>query len=193
MSLRRPTLPGLLLLGTILLPGCLCDPQDSRPPGNGPDLSPREVSDERRPSSLLPPPREPGPARLEAAATVKAAGEEARRLTEALKAGGVDAREVAAVADMRGYRLYRKRYFRQAQVWFETAALVDPSFEPALFNAARCAVLLEQPVRARERINALKRLNTPLARSRLDLARQDPDFASLWTEAPPPSAPPTTP
>ena len=184
MYSRRPALPGLLLLGLILLPGCLCDHRDHPSHVTSPDLTPREIAEKNRPSSLRPPPREPGPARVEPPATVEAAGVEARRLTRALRSGGVDPREVAAVADMRGYRLYRKRYFRQAQVWFEIAASVDPSFEPALLNAARCAVLLKQPSRAQELLRSLGRLNTPLSRSRLGRAKQDPDFAPLWAAHP---------
>lgn len=185
MNSRRPHLSGLLLLGVILLPGCLCDHRDHPSHWTSPDLTLREISEENRPSSLRPPPREPGPAREEPPARVEAAAKEARGLTRALKAGGVDAREVAAVADMRGYRLYRKRYFRQAQVWFEAAATADPSFEPALLNAARCAILLERPDRARAFVSTLQRLNTPLAKSRLSLAKEDPDFAPLWAEQPP--------
>ena len=184
MPSRRPPLLGLLMLGAILPPGCLCDHEDHASHRTSTDLSSRKIAEENRPSSLQPPPREPGPARKEPPAKMEAATKEASGLTRALKASGVDAREVAAVADMRGYRLYRKRYFRQAQIWFEAAATADPSFEPALFNAARCAILLEHPARARALVSTLMRLNTPLAKSRLSLAKEDPDFAALWAEQP---------
>lgn len=171
-----------ILLSALFLPRCDCDP----PPRARalPDLSPRQVAEERRPSSLIPPRREPGPARMEARVRVKTIGEEARSLTAALRESGVDAREVASVADMRGYRLYRKRYFHQALVWFEAAVKVDPAFEPALFNAARCAMLLNEQSKAARLLAALGRLNTPLARSRLAMAREDPDFAALWSNLP---------
>jgi len=168
-----------LLICAVLLPRCDCDPPVANPLA-WPDLSARQLAENRRPSSLKPPKREPGPARMEARARVKKAGDEASSLTATLRESGVDAREVASIADMRGYRLYRKRYFRQAQSWFEAAVKVDPSFEPALLNAARCAMLLKDQAKAARMLSTLGRLNTPLARSRLALARMDPDFAALW-------------
>ncbi len=181
MGLRASFVLTLAAAVAGMLPCCLCDPspQMNRAASHGPDMTPRAVAKEARPSSLLPPPREPGPHRQEPRRQVAAAREEAGRLVSSLAAGGIDAREAASVADMRGYRLYRKRHIKKAQAWFEAAVKADPSFEPPLLNAARCAVLLNQPERARGHLRTLKQLDTPLARSRLNIATSDPDFAPL--------------
>jgi Tfp pilus assembly protein PilF len=88
------------------------------------------------------------------------------------------------MADIRGYRFYRQRYFRQAQAWFEVAVRSDPTFEPSLRNAARVAALLGEPQRAQNLLHRLGRLNTPLSRSLLRIVSQDPDFASLRAKRP---------
>ncbi len=104
---------------------------------------------------------------------------EAQRLTRALLAGGVAAREVTSVADIRGYRLFRRRYHRQAQVWFETAVGVDPTFEPALYNAALTAALLADRPRALRHLERLRRLGTPLGRRRLTRAARSPHLRAI--------------
>ena len=126
-----------------------------------------------------PPPREDGPPLPETAKEIEAAAREAAQLAAALVKGGVPPREVASVADMRGYRLYRRRAFRQARAWFDTAIGVDARFELSLYNAARCAALLGKNVEARGLLARLRALDTPLARSRLRLAERDPDLATL--------------
>jgi hypothetical protein len=130
-------------------------------------------------SLASPPPREEGPPRSESPAQVATAQLEANRLVLALSKGGVPSREVASVADMRGYRLYRGRLFAQARAWFLAATRVDPSFELSLYNAARCDALLGDGTQARAYLARLRRLDTPLARSRLRLAERDPDLAIL--------------
>lgn len=176
----KPFALTLLFAAASLAPGCLCDPTPGpAAPAAAPDLSARELYEARRPNSLKPPPREPGPPREETERQVEQARKEAAGLMQSLSASGIDAREKASVADMRGYRLYRKRNLKQAQVWFERAVEVDPTFEPSLLNAARCAVLLGQPDQARAHLQTLKKLDTPLARSRLALTTTDPDFQPL--------------
>jgi Flp pilus assembly protein TadD len=110
-----------------------------------------------------------------------AASEEARKLVQALVSGGVSVREAASVADMRGYRLYRRRAFGQARAWFRAAVSVDPDFELSLYNGARCAALLGDLGEARALLGRLRRLGTPVARARLELARTDPDLRALWS------------
>lgn len=132
-----------------------------------------------RPSSLRPPPREPGPPREESEEQVRRAEREARKLVEALIQGGVERREVCSMADIRGHRLFRRRYFRQARVWFEAAVRTDPTFEPALLNAARATAAAGDRAAAVRHLKALEKLGTPLARSRLRLAAEDPDLAGL--------------
>lgn len=83
------------------------------------------------------------------------------------------------MADIRGYRLFKRRYFRQARIWFEAAVRSDPTFEPALFNAARAAAAAGDLAAARRHLRRLQRLNTPLARSRLRLAPSDRDLKAL--------------
>jgi Flp pilus assembly protein TadD len=91
----------------------------------------------------------------------------------------VQRREVASVADMRGYRLYRRRVFGQARSWFLIAVEVDPSFELSLYNAARCSALLGEVRSARALLDRLRKLDTPLARARLEAAPSDPDLRGL--------------
>ena len=83
------------------------------------------------------------------------------------------------MADIRGYRLFRRRSFGQALRWFETAARIDPTYEPALFNAARAAALLGAVHRAREHLAKLRALGTPLSRRQLDAAARHEDFKAL--------------
>lgn len=108
------------------------------------------------------------------------AAAEARRLTETLTESGISPREAASVADMRGFRLYRRRRYAQALAWFEQAIRTDGSFELSRFNAARCAMLLDRPEVARGHLRALAALSTPMARSGLAMARRLTDFAALW-------------
>ena len=143
-----------------------------------PRLDDRDPADDR-PSSLRPPPREPGPPRPETDGQVEAARREARSLVSSLRAGGVAPREVTSTADIRGYRLFRRRYFRQALAWLEAAVRSDPTFEPALYTAARAAAAAGEPDAARGYLRGLAALKTPLARDRLRMARQDPDLAPI--------------
>lgn len=110
---------------------------------------------------------------------MEAARREARSLVNTLRAGGVAPREVTSTADIRGYRLYRRRYFRQALAWLEAAVRTDPTFEPALFNAARAAAAAGELEAARGYLRRLAALETPLARDRLRMARQDADLGPL--------------
>jgi hypothetical protein len=165
-----PRIRALPLLAALALLACS---HRSRPAG--PDLGP-EVGP---PRFAPPPPREPGPPRTEEAAQVEAAAKEARALVQSLVQGGVPAREAASVADMRGYRLYRRRLFGQARAWFRAAVEADPRFELSLFNGARCAALLGDLGEARTFLDRLSALATPLARARLELTRTDPDLKAL--------------
>jgi tetratricopeptide (TPR) repeat protein len=90
----------------------------------------------------------------------------------------VPAREAASVADIRGFRLYRRRYYGQALEWFAAAVAADPSFELALYNAARAAALGGRPELARGYLSRLRALATPLARTLASRAAADPDLAS---------------
>jgi hypothetical protein len=165
-----PVLAGLLLLQC---------PTDPRPqPGEQAQAKAADPADERG-SSLQPPPRQPGPPRLETRQQVQAAQKEAFRQTRSLLEAGVPPREVASVADTRGYRLYRTRHLGQARAWFEAAVSVDRSFELSLYNAARCAALQGDHRAARRHLLSLQRLDTPLSRARMSMASQDPDLQSL--------------
>jgi hypothetical protein len=126
------------------------------------------------------PPREEGPPRAETGELLTGAATEAERLADALLGGGIPPREAASVADMRGYRLYRRRLFGQALAWFSRAVKTDPSFEPSLYNAARCAALLGEVQKARAYLQQLRGLRTPLAHARLQRAPTDPDLASAY-------------
>ena len=121
--------------------------------------------------------RDAGPAvaRPESPERIEAAASEARQLTAALLSGGVDRREVTSVADIRGYRLYRRGLYRQARVWFEIGVEIDPTFEPCLHNAARVAALLGDQDAARAHLAQLARLDTPMGRRFLrSLAAESP-------------------
>jgi tetratricopeptide (TPR) repeat protein len=164
----------------VLLAGCRC-PAD-RPPPSAVEEPRADVADpaDDRPSSLLSPPREPGPPRAESDEQVERARREAEALVVSLRAGGVAPREVTSTADIRGFRLFRRRYFRQARVWFEAAVRSDPTFEPALYNAARAAAAAGDLRAAREHLRRLAALKTPLARGKLRQARDDSDLAELY-------------
>ena len=166
IRLRAPALAALLLL----VPAC-SSRSGPRPPDLGPEVGP--------PRFAAPPPREPGPPRPESAAQIEAAVKEARGLAQSLVEGGVPRREVASVADVRGYRLYRRRAFGQARAWFRAAVEVDPRFELSLYNGARCSALLGDLSGARALLDRLRALDTPLARARLELSRTDPDLQAL--------------
>jgi len=174
LSLHRPVARaaalGSLALCLCLDPGCRCDHAPS-PERTGPD--------ERIASRLDPPPREEGPPRAETAAELASSEREARTLIESLRAGGVPGREAASVADIRGYRLYRRRCYGQALAWFEAALAAEPGHELALLNAARSAHLRGQDRRARLLLARLARLETALARSPLRRAAEDPDLRPL--------------
>jgi len=126
-----------------------------------------------------PPPREPGPPRPESAPQIAAASAEAAQLIGELVKGGISGREAASVADMRGYRLYRQRYFGRARAWFRAAIQADPTLELSLYNGARCAALLGDVDDARALLSRLRRLGTPLSRARLRSSLTDPDLAAL--------------
>ncbi len=99
-------------------------------------------------------------------------------MIESLIAGGIAKREVTSIADIRGYRLYRRRYFGRAHIWFSAAVRTDPTYELSLYNAARTAALLGKVDTAQGLLQRLRRLDTPLARHRLQLAASDPDLAA---------------
>ena len=128
---------------------------------------------------LRPPPRQPGPARRETPAQLKRVQAEAERFVSSLLAAQYSRREITSMADIRGYQLYLNRYVASADLWFREAIRADPSFELSLFNGARTAALLGQRERAAQLIESLRKLDTPLARARLALAEQDPDFGQL--------------
>lgn len=127
---------------------------------------------------VLLPPREEGPPRPEEQQSIQAAGAEAEALARSLLAGGISRREVASIADMRGYRLFRKRRYAQAHAWFIRATQVDGTFELSLFNAARCAALLDRGPEAHALLHRLRALKTPLSRSLARRADRDPDLAA---------------
>lgn len=79
---------------------------------------------------LMPAARDPGPAQPERADELAAADQAARAFTRKLLAGGLNRREVTALADIRGYRLYKRRFFGRAHAWFSAAVQTDPRFEP---------------------------------------------------------------
>ena len=112
-------------------------------------------------------------------ARVLAARSEAQSLRKALLSGGVAPREVAAIADIRGHRLLRRGQLELARVWFEAAVASDPSFEPALLNAARTAARLMDLRAARSHLARLGALRTPMAARMLREIPADPDFARL--------------
>ena len=151
-------------------------------PAAQPDLSGaalQQKAEDNRGSSLKPPPRKPGPARPEAPENVEAAREESSSLVKGLLKAGIPPREVASVADTRGYKYFRWRYFKRARVWFEHAARVDPTYEMSLYNAARCAAALGDHKAAIAHLQTLEKLQTPLSRSRMVLANEDPDISAM--------------
>lgn len=178
-------LAAVVALGASGVGGCRCQPADSaadsaagarRAAGASKASRAKQT---KRAIPLRPPPREPGPPREEKPGGVAAARREAESLVSALLEGGISRREVTAMADIRGYRLYRKRYFRRARAWFEIAVRTDPSFELSRYNAARAAALTGDLAGARRHLRALRALGTPLSRHRMELAKVDPDLAAL--------------
>jgi hypothetical protein len=133
--------------------------------------------------ALAPLPREPGPAHPETAAEIAAARRRARAFVATLK-GSLNPREITALADIRGYGFYRRRFFGRAHEWFLAAVATDPRFELSLYNAARTAALLGRRSEARRLLERLRVLDTPLARMRLKLATRDPDLSRLRGEKP---------
>ena len=159
-----------------------CSPGCKKPAPAAPDSSAAaraEQALEDRGSSLKPPPRQPGPPRPETPEKIKAASLEANELVEDLLKAGISPREVASVADTRGYQYFHWRYFNRARLWFEQAVRVDPTYELSLYNAARCAAALGDHKAAIAHLQTLQRLETPLSRSRLVLAHADPDLAAM--------------
>jgi len=127
----------------------------------------------------LPPPHAPGPPARETAAQLAAAEAEAQSLLTSLAGSGLSSREVAAIADIRGFRLYHQRHFREAQVWFEAAVRLDPRYEPSRYNAARAAAQVGDLELARYHLEQLKALGTPLSRRQRRYASTDPDLEAL--------------
>jgi len=128
---------------------------------------------------LAPAPRDPGPRRPESPEQLAKAQVAASTFTRTLRASGLDRREVTALADIRGYRLYKRRFFGRAHAWFLAAVAMDGRYELSLYNAARTAALLGRLDQARGLLARLAKLGTPLSRMRLALARKDPDLAVL--------------
>jgi hypothetical protein len=180
-SLLKPL--GLLLatISSATLGGCRCGQtstlETSGPASERPDF-------ERAYSRLEPPPREDGPPRSETREELERSAHEANLLCRSLRAGGVPGREVASVADIRGYRLYRRRFYGKALAWFEAALVAEPGHELALLNAARAARLLHRDEDARRHLAALARLESELSRSLLRRASTDPDLGGLLHPAP---------
>ena len=184
--------------GVLLLCMPICCKSDR--PAAPPDLSEasrQERLDDRRGSSLEPPRRQPGPARPEADHKVEATRREARKLVAGLLAAGIPHREVASVADTHGYKYFHWRYFRRARIWFEHAVRADPSYELSLYNAARCAAAQDDRRAALKHLLTLIKLDTPLSRSRMEMAIKDPDLRMLRIGAskttPPAPIPPSGP
>ena len=151
----------------------------ARPAPPAVDLDPVTVAQANRGSALRPPPRQAGPPRPETAESVDAARGEAKKLADAMLLAGVAPREVASVADTRGYRLFRTRRHGAALAWFERAIQMDPTYELSLYNAARCAALLGDTPAAIKHLYTLQRLNTPLSRGRMAMALRDPDLVAV--------------
>lgn len=97
---------------------------------------------------------------------------EIESLFSALKAGGVAAREITSVADIRGFRLLRRKRYREAQLWFEAGVKNDPTYELCLFNAALTAHLLADHPRVHKHTVALQKLHTPLANAKLAILKK---------------------
>jgi hypothetical protein len=169
--------------------GCDCRTEESSPTQVADSSKPADLAN--RPSLLQLAPREPGPPRSESAEQLTQAQQQAQRWTGDLLKGGLARREVASMADIRGYRFFRRRSFGRALRWFTIAVATDPTYEPALFNAARAAALLGETATAREHLSRLRGLGTPLSRRQLDAAARHKDFARLRKN--PPIAAPETP
>lgn len=178
-------LPSSLALALV---GCDCRAKEISGPTRSAD-STKASDPANRPSPLQLAPREFGPPRPESAGQLEQAQQEARRWTSDLLKGGLARREVASMADIRGYRLFRRRSFGQALQWFSTATRVDPTYEPALFNAARAAALLGDVAAAQEHLTRLRGLSTPLSLRQLNAAARHKDFARLRERPPSPRAP----
>lgn len=160
----------------------LCSPGCNKSAPAAPDASAAALAEkalEERGSSLKPPPRQPGPHRPETPDKILATSLEAQKLVKDLLRAGIPPREVASVADTRGYQFFHWRYFHRARLWFEQAVRVDPTYELSLYNAARCAAATGDHKAAIRHLQTLKKLNTPLSRSRLVLARVDPDLKAM--------------
>lgn len=153
-----------------------CPPRKEAQDRRAPQAAAPQVE---RGSVLQPAPRQPGPPREETPAQLALATQEALKHVGSLLQAGIQPREVASVADTLGYRLYRQRNFGQARKWFEAAINTDATFELSLYNAARCAALMGDLQDAVKYLQALQRLKTPLSRSRLIMARTDPDLSAL--------------
>jgi hypothetical protein len=178
----------VVVIGSLSLTptGCTCpgsEPAKTVTAGASAGADHGQSMDEVRPSSLQPSPREPGPPREEPAEQLERARAEARAWTRTLAKGDFSRREAASIADIRGYRLFRKRYFGQARVWFEEATRLDPTFEPALFHAARTAALLGDVAGARRHLARLRGLGTPMSRRQLEISAHHADFAVLRAAA----------
>lgn len=164
------------ILWICLLVGCLaanCKGKEEKA-----DFSHLVYKDES-PDRTAPPPRDPGPPQTETKEQLDKATTEATNLVKTLSQSGILAREIASLADIRGYRFYRKRFFGQAQIWFEIAVKIDPLYELSLYNAARTAALLGDLNKARTRLKQLEKLKTPMSQRRLQLSLSDPDFSAL--------------
>ena len=166
------TLAALVLCG----PGCKKTP--SAPDASAAAMAAQKALDNRG-SSLRPPPRPPRAPRPETPDKKLAARREAQKQVKDLLKTGISPREVASVADTRGYQFFHWRYFQRAQLWFEQAVRVDPTYELSLYNAARCAAALGDHKAAIKHLTTLEGLDTPLSRSRLVLAREDPDLSAM--------------
>jgi hypothetical protein len=127
-------------------------------------------------ASLRPQPREPGPPRDESDADLKRTEREVSGFIGKLLKSDFSRRELTAMADIRGYRHYRNRRFKQAYIWFFHASFVDPKFELSHYNAARCAALIGRCDWVFEHLARLRSLGTPLSRARLALANCDPEL-----------------
>ncbi len=167
-----------MLLAALALALAACN----RPRPAAPDLSAaalQQQAEDNRGSSLKPPARKAGPARPETPKKVEATRKESAQLVKGLLGAGIPAREVASVADTRGYKYFHWRYFKRARIWFEHAVRVDPTFEMSLYNAARCAAATGDHKAAVAHLKTLEKLDTPMSRSRLVLANEDPDIAAM--------------
>ncbi len=155
-------------------------PQDATARRGAPQINkpaaPRPVTNIA--ASLLAP-REAGPPRHEEERAILAARKEAKEIARSLLGGGISRREVASIADMRGYRHYRKRRYGQALAWFQRATQTDPSFELSAFNAARCAALLGRGAEALPLLRRLRTMDTSLSRALLQQVDRDPDLATV--------------